>query len=315
MKRVILSLALVMISLLIVGCVDYKATPELINNDLVDEIAEIEENISVEEEIEEIVVEEKENVSEMQVINVKENQYIKLNTNINDPNNDEVTYEFSKPLSPEGEWDINYGDAGEYIITLTATDGELITEKLIRLVVEKVNVAPIIETPSNINVSEGEVIQFEPGVYDPNGDEIIVNVSGPLAEGEFFADYESAGEYKIIITATDGELTAEESFMLTIENVNRKPTIEGVDEEIFIKEGETLTLEPIVTDLDNDEVIVTISEPLSEGTWTPSYTDAGEYMITIIAEDGEDKTVKTIKIIVEAVNMPPEIVDVSLDVN
>jgi hypothetical protein len=65
--------------------------------------------------------------------------------------------------------------------------------------------------------------------------------------------------------------------------------------------------------LDNDAVEVTISEPIgNDGVWEISYTDHGEYEVTIIADDGKDITTKEITLIVEDVNLPPEIIDITL---
>src|SRR3989338_2467117 len=83
---------------------------------------------------------------ELQVVSVKENEKVRLSVQVNDPDNDTVNHTFSKPLNERGEWKTNYGDAGEYIVTLTATDGKLSVSQKVKLVVERVNVAPVIET-------------------------------------------------------------------------------------------------------------------------------------------------------------------------
>ena len=46
-------------------------------------------------------------------------------------------YSFTEPLDRQGKWQTSYGDAGEYIITVTATDGELSTSEKVKLVVKK----------------------------------------------------------------------------------------------------------------------------------------------------------------------------------
>ena len=71
-----------------------------------------------------------------------------------------------------------------------------------------------------------------------------------------------------------------------------------------------------MNDLDGDNVQLSIGEPVgNNGVWETSFTDHGEYMITITANDGKDIVTKKVKVIVEDVNMPPEIVDVSLILN
>ena len=95
-----------------------------------------------------------ESSGEMKEIHVKENELVKLNVKVTDPNRDRVTYTFSKPINIRGEWKTNYGDAGEYIVTITATDGKATTERKVKLVVERVNMAPIIGLLSDIIVKE-----------------------------------------------------------------------------------------------------------------------------------------------------------------
>lgn len=258
---------------------------------------------------------QEESEDEIQVITVDENELIKLLVKVDDPDQDKVTYSFSRPLSKEGEWQTSYGDAGEYMVTLTATDGVLTTEKKLRVVVNRVNVAPVIGEVKSLQVQEGDTVTFEPVVTDPNNDPVTVTLSEPLKGGVYVADYASAGEYEIEVLASDGELETKKTFKLTIVNVNQLPEINNV-KDIAVKEGETVKIEPELVDLDGDEVTLSISEPVGkDGVWTTGYTDHGDYLITVTADDGKDTVTKEIRVFVEDVNMPPEFVEVSLAVN
>ncbi len=394
MKKVMVSLSVLVMLIFLTGCLDYKAydVPKKEDNvakqDLVDEIAEIEKQLELEEnELDEIdvvgeemlnddLVTSKENAKadnpeealsettlnettntdneknvngpppatenekkeeeiilpeldqekvtdktnlatsneDVQVINVKENELVKLNVKVTDPDQDNVTYTFTKPLNNKGEWKTNYGDVGEYLVTLTATDKKLTSEKKIKIVVERVNVPPVIEKIKDIIVSEGKTVKFEPKVSDPNGDPITVTVSEPLKSGNFVTDHTSAGEYQIKVLASDGELEAEKTFKLTVNNVNVLPEIKGL-KDLVVKEGDTVSIKPDVTDLDGDKLTLTISEPVgNDGVWETSYVDHGEYVVTVTADDGKDKVTKKVKIKVEDVNMPPDIVEVTVSV-
>ncbi len=250
--------------------------------------------------------------SEMQVITIKENEKIRLLTQLNDPDNDTINYTYSKPLDGKGEWKTNYGDAGEYVSTLTVTDGKLTTAIKVKIVVERVNVAPVIEQVKDVSVNEGETVKFTPEVKDPNNDKVTVTVSDPLKEGIFKTDHTSAGEYVIKVTASDGELSSEKSFKLVVKDVNVPPEINGIS-DMTVKEGELVALKPVVTDIDNDDLKLTISKPVGDsGTWQTTYTDHGEYVVSVSADDGKAKVTKQIKITVLDVNMPPEIVKISL---
>lgn len=312
--------------LLIAGCINYKSyEPTTVNNDLLKEIEAIEAELDLEtqETVEEVVIpnlEEEPTDStanpEMQVITIKENEKVSLKPKLIDPDNDPITVAYSKPLDENGQWKTNYGDEGEYIVTITATDGTSTTEKQVKLIVERVNVAPMIENIQDLTIKEGETVNYIPTVTDQNGDLVQVRVSSPLSNGEFKTDHTSAGEYQITITAGDGELTSEKTFKLSITDVNIKPEITGLPNQVTKKEGETLILKPEISDVDGDEVTVTISNPVGDdGTWKLSYTDNGEYSVTVTANDGKETVTKTVSVIVEDVNAPVEILDINVEVN
>jgi len=245
-------------------------------------------------------------------INVKENELVKLKPKASDPDKDTIKYTFSEPLDEEGKWKTNYGDAGKYPVTVTASDGKLVTTKNVLIIVERVNVPPVIEGVSDkITVDEGETLRLSPKIYDPNGDDFDVTISEPVGDdGVWEIDYQSAGEYDITILASDGELDAKKTIKLVVNKKNVAPIIADI-EDIEISEGEILKLEPEVTDLNGDKVNITISEPVgNDGVWEIGYTDAGEYEITIKADDGKAITTKVVKVTVEDVNMPPEIIDI-----
>ena len=346
MKRVAVIITSVVLLLFLIGCVNYKTQPQNQEDTrLIDEIAKIEQELqlgnkpaeaenelpkAVEMEVEEEVVlpeltedpttDETEepaptNTEDLQVIEVNENEMVKLNVKVTDPDQDSVEYTFTPPLNKLGQWKTNYGDAGEYAVSLTATDGKLTTEKKLRIIVNRVNVPPIVGGVADLHVKEGEVVHFNPVVSDPNGDEVTVTISEPLQNGKFETDHTSAGEYQVKVVADDGELQTEKSFMLVVDDVNELPALTNL-QDVVVKEGELVLVQPTVSDLDGDEVTVTISEPVGDdGAWKTSFTDHGEYVVTITANDGKGVVTKKVKVVVEDVNMPPEIVEVKLVVN
>ncbi|MBT3297854.1 hypothetical protein HN385_02935 [archaeon] len=337
MKKILALVSVLVMVLFLTSCLNYKAydvpnstEEEEGETDLINEIAEIErqlEDNDLVEEAEDVVVEEEVTIDmeeaeeeveevdeEVLMFYVSENEAIKLNVNIIDPDNDDVTYAFTSPLNEMGEWQTSYGDAGEYYVTLTATDQVHTVTQDILIIVNRVNVAPEIEDVDDMYYSEGDVIEFEAVVSDPNNDAVTVTVSEPLASGIFVSDHTSAGDYTITVLASDGELETEISFLLSITDVNELPILSGFDDEISVNEGETVVIEPEVSDLDGDEITITISDPVgSDGVWDTSFTDNGEYSITITAYDGKDTVSDTINLVVEDVNMPPEIIEVSAD--
>ena len=336
MRKIILSVSIIVLLVLLVGCLNYKATPtgNVAADDaaLIDQIASVEDSLNSEnttvsaeeksgEETEEVTVPELGDVPQKVAsdqdyteIRAKENQTIKLRANIIDPDGDNVTYYFSKPFSKNGEWKTNYGDAGEYIINILANDGKLNTEEKLKVIVERVNVPPTVEGVKDITVDEGKTVTFKPVVSDPNKDPITVKISDPLSTGTFVTNHKSAGQYKIMVVAGDGELQTEKTFTLTVNDVNVLPEVRGIADTIRVKEGETVTIKPQVVDLDDDQVTLSISAPVGDtGVWQTGYTDHGEYTIIITLNDGKDKVTKKVNVIVEDVNVPPQIVEVYLE--
>ncbi|MDP3698956.1 MAG: hypothetical protein Q8R47_05205 [Nanoarchaeota archaeon] len=339
MKKIVNVIITMLILIFLIGCANYKAQSRDSQNKgdtrLIDEIAKIEQELQLENkpvatenelpeveetEVEEVVAlpgptEESTENGEMQVIEVDENEMVKLNVKVHDPDQDSVEYTFTPPLNKLGQWKTNYGDAGEYVVSLTATDGKLTTEKKLKVVVNRVNVPPVVSGVADLHVKEGEVVNFKPIFSDPNGDKVTVTISDPLQGGTFATDHTSAGEYQVKVVASDGELTTEKSLTLLVDDVNELPVLAGL-QDLVVKEGELVTVKPTVTDLDEDEVTVTVSEPVgNSGVWKTSYTDHGEYLVTVTANDGKGVVTKKIKVVVEDVNMPPEIVEVKLAVN
>ncbi len=352
MKKVVIGLALVAVLLLLVGCLDYKAynvTKQPAGKDtsiIQSEIAEIEKQIAEQEKkdianasasITSITEEKKEVEGEvvlpqlgeekkaeealeanLQTVSVKESQLVKLKLSLTDPDNDEVKYTFSKPLNEKGEWKTSYGDAGEYVVTVTATDGKLSTEKKLKVIVERVNVPPTVDGIKDLVVKEGDLVKFEPLVNDPNKDPVTVTISEPLSSGTWTTDYKSSGEYVIKVAASDGELKTEKSFKLTVNDVNLVPKVSNL-QDLTVKEGQLIKLEPVVEDGDADqggELKITYSKPFSsDGTWTPNFTEHGIYPINVTVDDGRGGVVSTkIKVTVEDVNMPPSINNITLEI-
>ena len=329
MKRSYLFVLLVAV-LLLAGCIEYKKPAAADNKDkgldIAKELAEIEKSLNktpgtspTGETVKEPVKEEKPSVSEtdkagLQRLEVLETEWVNLQAKVSDQDKDKVEYSFSPPVDKTGKWKTNYGDAGDYIITITASDGKSTTKKNVLLAVKKKNVAPIIEPIPSLTVKEGETISLTPKVSDPNKDQVKVTISKPLESGTWKTDATSAGVYNVEIKATDGEFETKALTQLTVTDVNQAPEIKLSGEKITIKEGEKVAIKPEVSDADGDKVKVTISNPVGDdGEWQTSFTDHGEYDVLVAADDGKGgKATKNVKVVVEDVNIPPEITDVVL---
>src|SRR3989338_2566256 len=73
----------------------------------------------------------------LKVFEINETEKISLGLQAEDPDAEKLTYTFSKPLDKNGEWQTNYGDAGEYEATITVSDREVSTSENILIKVNR----------------------------------------------------------------------------------------------------------------------------------------------------------------------------------
>jgi hypothetical protein len=87
---------------------------------------------------------------------------------------------------------------------------------------------------------------------------------------------------------------------------NKKPVIEIASEKLVnVEEGKTatVTLNPVVTDADGDNVQVSYSGWMTSNTKDVTVADKGEYQVVVSATDGKASVDKPVTVIVNAVPM------------
>ncbi len=224
-----------------------------------------------------------------------------------DPDGDPIEYTFSAPLNEQGIWRTNEGDAGEQVVTITASDGANTVEQQVLIIVLPKNKAPIIELADPIEATEGELFTLNPTLSDPDGDNVTVSFSGWMNSNTKNVSFDDGGLHKVVISASDGTSVTTKEVIVSVKNTNRPPTIFSLD-EIAIKEGQRAIIKPAAKDPDGDTVRYEFEEPINaSGIWSTQLGDAGEYEFLIIATDGDLTAETTVKVIVEAVNKAPSI--------
>ncbi len=240
-------------------------------------------------------------------ITVNEGDLVKLDLDATDPDGDGLTYTFSSPLDAGGKWQTQFGDAGQYPVTITASDGKLETTKQILIVVKVVNLAPELSGAKDYVVKEGELVTIQLEAIDPNNDKLTWIVSPPFDDsGKWQTEIGDRGEYRASVKVTDGELSDEASFKVTVIAINRPPILE-LNTNIKVKEGEIVDLAPKVSDPDGDDITLTYTGWITQDTYQTSFGDAGKHKVTITASDGMHQESVVIWVTVEDVNRPPEI--------
>ena len=227
MKKII-SLSVVLLMIVMVGC-NYIAPIEeeegvtLIDiSELVEEEPVLEEEPVVEEIVEEEVIEE--TVKEIPTLKVIEGETVSFpNLKATDPDGDKIEYSFSEPLNLDGTWDTEEGDAGEYEVIITASDGASEIKQEVRIIVLELNKPPVLEKIKDITINEGETLTLDPKALDPEGKTITITYSGWMNTNTKELDYNSAGEYVVRILVSDGDKDVFQDVKITVEDVNRAP--------------------------------------------------------------------------------------------
>ncbi len=225
-----------------------------------------------------------------------------------DPDGDPIKYTFSTPLNEKGQWQTKVGDAGEQLVTITASDGSNTVSQQVLIVVKSKNKPPMIELEQPIQATEGSTLTIKPILTDPEGDEVTVSYSGWMDSNTREVGFAEAGLHKVIITASDskGAKTSIEA-IVSVGNADRAPELADVAPQM-IKEGQKVTVKPNAKDADGDNVTYSFDFPLDEkGQWQTAIGDAGEYEVTITAHSGALMAEKTFMLTVESVNRPPVI--------
>ena len=267
----------------------------------------------------------KENVpSNASVIIVQETDLVNLVPKAEDPDKDKLTFAFTSPVDANGQWQTKYGDAGEYTITATASDGQLTATKEVLIIVKKKEEAPAIDSfkpeQTAIQIDETNTVLFQIKSSDLNKDSLKhswkldgVEVSDKDSM-EYKTTYEDSGSHTVKVTVSDGTLETEKIWSVTVNNLNRKPQLAKIA-DIKAKETDIITIKAEALDDDNDALTYSIDNSMfvQDGntfTWKTGYDDSGEHTATVSVSDGKDTINQTIRISIENVNRAPVILDI-----
>ncbi|MBS3110367.1 hypothetical protein J4227_07605 [Candidatus Woesearchaeota archaeon] len=243
-------------------------------------------------------------MGEINDVMIEEGSTIILKPLVVDPENDDITMSYSGWMATD-TYITTFNDAGEHFVTITANDGKNTVSQEVRIVVTNVNRPPVLGNMADMVAVEGDAVRIVYYAADLDKDPLTFSFSKPFnALGEWQTGYEDEGEYPVIVSVSDGELTDEKAFKLTVYKKNRAPAITGV-EDIIVKEGELVQFSPIATDPDGDQVYVSYKGWMSSASYTTNYNDAGSHDVYIIASDGTDAAIIMRTVTVENVNRPP----------
>jgi len=226
-------------------------------------------------------------------------------------------------------WKPTYEQSGVFgNLELALTDpAGLIVQKSFTITAKNVNRPPVLKALIGSTIAENAALtataegsdpdQEDAGLLKFSCDNLPAGAILDQASGAFSwtPDFTQAGAYRLNVKVTDsGGLSAETPFPITVTNVNRKPVIQSVDNKT-INENETLKFSITASDEDKDDNLkfsveglpggASINEGSGEFSWTPDYTQAGDYVLKAKVSDGTAEEITSFTIKVNNVNRKP----------
>ena len=254
----------------------------------------------------------------LQTFRVQETELVKVSARVIDPDNDSVTVTYSEPLDERGEWQTEYGDAGVYAVTITASDGVLEKREDISIIVEEKNRPPTL-LEKKLIVKEQQTLDLKKFVNDPNTDFLAYTFERPFDEsGIWQPDFDDEGSFVTTFTVSDGEFTEIFGVEIEVLSTNQPPEIKNTfsgEEEVEIAEGETLNFFAEGVDYDRedrDELAYqwSLDEEVlgeeNEGEYFFSYESAGNHTLLVAISDGEATMTNSWQVLVKNTNRAPE---------
>ena len=279
---------------------------------------------------------------------VDENAPLSIPLNASDPDGDDLSFSSANlptgaQLVDNGDgtaqltWTPDFGQAGNFQVTLIVTDDgqpNLADEEVITITVGDINRPPVLDPIGNRSATEGVELSFVIRATDPDGDNIALS-AGDLPDGSQLVDngdgtatftwtpgFDQSGNHDVLFIATDdGSPVASDNETITISvgDVNRPPVLADVGSR-QVDENTLLTFVINATDPDGDNLAFSTGALPNDATltdngdgtatfsWTPDFSQAGNFAIEfIVTDDGTPPAGdrETITVTVGDVNRPP----------
>ncbi|AQT69446.1 Chitinase A precursor [Anaerohalosphaera lusitana] len=183
--------------------------------------------------------------------------------------------------------------------------------KVVELASPEENRAPVLSAIGDKSVEESNLLTFGVTASDPDGDQVLIKATNVPTGAEFADDTFSwtpdssqVGSHDVSFYATDGELQDSETVTITVLSGNSAPVMEDTPDK-SVEEGSLLEFAVSATDPDGDSISYS-AQNLPTGadfagdtfSWTPEVGQAGTYLTSFVASDGELEDVDTVSITV-----------------
>ncbi|MBF0532953.1 MAG: putative Ig domain-containing protein [Candidatus Omnitrophica bacterium] len=180
-----------------------------------------------------------------------------------------------------------------------------------------VNNPPVLNPIGSKSVNENDLLSFTISGSDPDGNTLTYSASGLPSGATFTASTKTfqwkpsytqsqVTPYSVKFTVSDGALTASETIAITVNNVNRPPTLNAISNK-GVAEGRTLKFTVAGSDPDGDAVTfsagtlppgATFDPATKTFQWTPAFGQGSvtPYNVTFIISDSSLTASQTVAI-------------------
>ncbi|MEW5702536.1 MAG: Ig-like domain-containing protein [Candidatus Zixiibacteriota bacterium] len=225
----------------------------------------------------------------------------------------------------------DYTQAGVYTVRFVASDGFLADTEMVAITVVDVNRPPVLASIGAKSVAKNENLTIAVTATDSDSTKPTLSAA-PLPlhatfldQGngsgtfQFEPDESQVGVYFVTFVATDGALADSETVKITVTDINLSPVIDPI-QDTSVLEGQTLTLTVTATDPEGTLPIWSLVgappqatfETLADGrgrfVFSPSFIQAGIYVVVFIASDGSlADSASVVVTVIEAGNQRPAV--------
>ena len=248
-------------------------------------------------------------------INVKEGGTIKILPNAYDLDGDAIKLAYSGFMA-SGTYSANFNDAGTHEVKVTANDGSLETTKIVQIMVNNTNRAPILEKIPERKVKEGEEVVILLDSYDPDGDNLTYSIENPpdgynLNENVFTwtPSYSTAGrneikKFDIVFAVGDGRLAAKQIAKIQVGDKNRAPKVANATNTVFADVNAPVYMFVNAADPDGDSLSYVWDFGLLEKYHASdkhqrTFSTPGEKQVKVTVSDGIDKVEQGISVFIK----------------
>ena len=249
-------------------------------------------------------------VEDIETIQINEGESLRISPKAYDLDGDKISLKYSGFITKDN-YQSKFGDAGTYYVQVTVSDGLLETSKPAKIVINRVNRAPVFSKIDEVKASEGDEIAILLSANDPDGDELSYSIDNPpmyssIKGNTFFwmPDFSVAGKNEVkklelVFVASDNKSETRQIAKLNIKDKNRVPKIINATANVIAKVNQPVIMFVNAIDEDGDALTYTwkfgfLEKYKATPTHERIFTSRGLKTVKVVVSDGVNEVEQTI---------------------